>query len=187
MPLWKSAWTPVFELMSTATASADAEMPTSSDLMSSFMDVQLALQRCDISPAKEAMLIDTFESGGKLKAKIGVPDSKVNADAVPSLLSSALEDFKERNWHAFGSQLGKAVQQAVVVSFPQEYEVDDTGRLHKIVMEATELGQTNIAWKKCSAIAALPVLFSALVFLVAVRSRMSVLRMIHTSTQDYDL
>merc|ERR1712146_767132 len=75
MPLWKSAWTPVFELMSTATASADAEMPTSSDMMSSFMDVQLALQRCDINPAQEAMLIDTFESGGKFKAKLDVPDT----------------------------------------------------------------------------------------------------------------
>merc|ERR1712217_297975 len=192
MPLWKSAWTPVFELVSTATtASENAETPSTSDLMSSLMDVQLALRRCDISPTTEAMLIDTFESGGKFKAKLDVPDSQAHADAVPSLLSSALEDFKERNWHAFGSQLGKAVQQAVVVSFPQEYEVDDTGRLHKIVMEATELGQTSTPWKGGSAVAALfglvSVLFSALVFLVAIRSRMSVLRMTRTSTQDYDL
>merc|ERR1712151_255785 len=193
MPLWKSAWTPVFELVSTAASISDVEKEpvTTSDLMSPFMDVQLALQRCDISPTTEAMLIDTFESGGKFKAKLDVPDSQAHADAVPSLLSSALEDFKERNWHAFGSQLGKAVQQAVVVSFPEEYEVDDTGKLRKIVLEATELGQTSTAWKGGSAVAALfglvSVLFSALVFLVAIRSRMSVLRMTRTSTQDYDL
>merc|ERR1712187_583776 len=130
------------------------------------MDVQLALRRCNIDAAKEAMLIDTFESGGKLKAKIDVADSVADAGAVPSLLSSALQDFKERNWHAFGSQLGKAVQQAVVVSFPQEYEVDDTGKLRKIVIEATELGQTSIIGKKNTAVTALfglvSVVFSAL-------------------------
>merc|ERR1712187_372629 len=114
-----------------------------------------ALRRCGISPDKEAMLIDTFESGGKFKAKLDVPDSQVYANAVPSLLSSALEDFKERNWHEFGSQLGKAVQQAVIVSFPQEYEVDDTGKLRKIVIEATELGQTSILGKRSTAVAGL--------------------------------
>merc|ERR1712048_1445241 len=190
MPLWESAWKPVFELVSTATtASENAETPSTSDLMSSLMDVQLALRRCGISPDKEAMLIDTFESGGKFKAKLDVPDSQVHADAVPSLLSSALEDFKDRNWHAFGSQLGKAVQQAVVVSFPQEYEVDDTGRLHKIVLEATDLGQASNALKKGTAIATLfglvSVVFSALSLLVVIRSRMSLLA--QTTNLDYDL
>merc|ERR1712187_522520 len=191
MPLWKSAWTPVFELMSTVTASADAEMPSSSDVMSSFMDVQLALQRCDINPAKEAMLIDTFESGGKFKAKLDVADTHVQADAVPSLLSSALEDFKDRNWHAFGAQLGRAMQQAVVVSFPQEYEVDNTGRLHKIVLEATDLGQASNVLKKGTAIAALfglvSVVFMASALLMTIRSRISFFAMTSASNQDYDL
>merc|ERR1712217_169253 len=192
MPLWKSAWTPVFELVSTATtASENAETPSTSDLMSSLMDVQLALRRCGISPDKEAMLIDTFESGGKFKAKLDVPDSQVHADAVPALLSSALEDFKDRNWHAFGSQLGKAVQQAVVVSFPQEYEVDDTGRLHKIVLEATELGQASNVLKKGTAIATLFGLVSVVSFasalLMTIRSRISFFAMTSSSNQDYDL
>merc|ERR1712187_805653 len=149
-----------------------------------------ALRRCGISPTTEAMVIDTFESGGKFKAKLDVPDSQVHADAVPALLSSALEDFKDRNWHAFGSQLGKAVQQAVVVSFPKEYEVDDTGRLHKIVIEATEL-ETSTAWKKDTSISALfglvSVVFSFFAFFVAVRSQKSLLAMASTSSQDYDL
>jgi len=194
LPLWRSAWTPVFEFLNTATtASSDADAPDTSDLMISLMDVQLALQRCNIDPTKEAMIIDTFESGGKLKAKIDVADSMVDAGAVPvqSLLSSALQDFKKKNWHDFGSQLGKAVQQAVVVSFPQEYEVDDTGKLRKIVIEATELGQASIIGKKSTAVAALfglvAIMLSALALLVTVRSRTSVLAVMRTSTEDYDL
>merc|ERR1712048_1023060 len=165
--------------------------PEMSDMMTSFMDVQLALQRCDIDPAKEAMLIDTFESGGKFKTKLSMPDGKAQTGSVPSLLTTALEDFKERNWHAFGSQLGKAMQEMVVVSFPQEYEIDDTGKLHKIVIEAAELGQSNTAWTKGDAIATLfglvSVVFSGLVLLVAIRSRMCLMTMTRAATDDYDL
>merc|ERR1712190_78681 len=94
------------------------------------------------------VLIDTWEAGGKFKTKLDVPDYKVESGAVPALLSSALEDFKYRDWHSFGSQLGKAMQQMAVVTFPQEYQIDDTGRLRKIIIEATELGQPGAAWKK---------------------------------------
>merc|ERR1712151_327004 len=190
MPLWKSAWTPVFELASGVFASS-ADASSSADLLSSFMDVQLALKKCDISPTQEAMLLDTFESGGKFKAKLGMPDGKVQTGAVSSYLSTALEDFKERNWHAFGSQLGKAMQSMVVSSFPQEYEIDDTGRLRKIVIEAAEMGQSSTAWERGTTVAALfglvSLVFSALALLVAIRSRMSLVTMTHAVTQDYDL
>merc|ERR1712232_669794 len=94
------------------------------------------------------MGIDTWEAGGKFKTKLDVPDYKVESGAIPSLLSSALEDFKYRDWHAFGSQLGKAMQQMTVATFPQEYEVDDTGKLRKIIIKATELGQTGATWNE---------------------------------------
>merc|ERR1712187_950012 len=142
--IWQSAWTPIFELVGEATG-ASSDPPAMSDLMTSMVDVQLAMRRCDIGPAQEAMLFDTWEAGGKFKTELSMPDTKVRTGAVPSLLSSALEDFKYRDWHAFGSQLGKAMQQMAIVAFPQEYEVDDTGRLHKIVIEAREFGQSGAA------------------------------------------
>merc|ERR1712048_1083832 len=138
-----------------------------------------------------AMLFDTFESGGKFKAKLGMPDGQVQTGAAPSHLSTALDDFKERNWHAFGTQLGKAMQSMVVSSFPQEYEIDDTGRLRKLVIEAAEMGQSSTAWKKGTTIAALfglvSLVFSAFALLVAFRSRRSMTTMARLPTQDSDL
>merc|ERR1712048_346782 len=158
--------------------------------MGSLMTVQLALQRCDIDPAKEAMLFDTWEAGGKFKTELNVPNYKVESGAVPSLLSTALEDFKYRDWHAFGSQLGKAMQQMAVATFPQEYEVDDTGKLRKIIIQATELGQIGATWNKGMAVAAAlsvaSVAFTVLGLLIGFRSRMAILSMTRVSTQQYD-
>merc|ERR1711933_620002 len=97
-----------------------------------------------------------------------MPDTKVRTGAVPSLLSSALEDFKYRDWHAFGSQLGKAMQQMAIVTFPQEYEVDDTGRLHRIIIETAEMGQSNHLWGKGLAIETLFGFVSVVFFIAAV-------------------
>merc|ERR1712176_1346346 len=52
---------------------------------------------------------------------------KVKSANVPSLLSSALEDFRNRDWYAFGKQLGAAMQDLAVVTFDQKYEVDVAG------------------------------------------------------------
>merc|ERR1719240_863848 len=154
------------------------------------MYVQLALKRCDIDPAKEAMLFDTWEAGGKFKTDLNVPNYKVESGAVPSLLSSALEDYKYRDWHAFGSQLGKAMQQMAVATFPQEYEVDDTGKLRKIIIQATELGQTGAVWNKGMAVASVfgfaSVVLTLLGLLAVFRSRMAILSVTRASAQQYD-
>merc|ERR1712187_835578 len=188
-PIWKSAWTPIFELVGEATG-ASADPPAMTDLMTSMVDVQLAMRRCDIGPAQEAMLLDTWEAGGKFKTELNLPDTKARTGAVPSLLSSALEDFKYRDWHAFGSQLGKAMQQMAIVAFPQEYEVDDTGRLHKIVIEATEMGQGSYVWGKGFATATLfgfvSVVFLIVAALIVFRSRMAILSVTRASPDEYE-
>merc|ERR1712187_485795 len=187
--IWKSAWTPIFELGGEATG-ASAEPPAMTDLMTSMVDVQLAMRRCDIGPAQEAMLFDTWEAGGKFKTDLNMPDTKVRTGAVPSLLSSALEDFKYRDWHAFGSQLGKAMQQMAVATFPEEYEVDDTGKLRRIIIEARELGQTGATWNKSMTVATVfslaSVAFTVLGLLVVFRSRTAILSVTRVSTQEYN-
>merc|ERR1712146_532988 len=113
--------------------------------MMSMMDVQMALTRCDIDPTEEAMLVDAFETG-KMKTKLNVPEGQQmqSGSGFASLLSSALEDLQDRRWHAFGSQIGDAMQDLVVVGFAEKYEVDDAGRLRKKILGASELGQTNL-------------------------------------------
>merc|ERR1712151_1235430 len=92
MVFWKSAWAPVFDLASAAASGSESEVPDMSELMMSMMHVQMAMQRCKITPEMEALLIDSMEAG-KLHAQLKVPD--VKKGGVPSLLASALDDFKD--------------------------------------------------------------------------------------------
>merc|ERR1712048_49687 len=93
-----------------------------------------AMTRCKISPEMEAILLDSIEAG-KLHAKLNVPGGEFNNGGVPSLLASALEDFKDRQWYAFGNQLGAAMQDMLVVSFDQKYDFDAAGSLRQRLPE----------------------------------------------------
>merc|ERR1712151_139609 len=90
-----------------------------------------AMTRCKISPEMEAVLVDSIEAG-KLHAKLKMPDGEFNNGGVPSLLASALEDFKDRQWYAFGNQLGAAMQDLLIVSFDQKYTMEDTAALQDL-------------------------------------------------------
>merc|ERR1712232_1440584 len=74
----------------------------------------------------EAVLIDSMQAG-KLHANLKMPEEKFRSANVPSLLASALEDFKDKQWYAFGKQLGAAMQDLAVVTFDQKFEVDIAG------------------------------------------------------------
>merc|ERR1712187_282430 len=54
-----------------------------------------------------------------------------NKGGVPALLQSALEDFRDRQWYAFGNQIGAAMQDLLVVTFDQKYDFDAFGGLRQ--------------------------------------------------------
>jgi len=168
MPLLKSAWTPVWQLLEDATAQS-SKAPAMGDIMMSMMDVQLALTRCNIGPAQEAMIIDSMESGKDIHTKFTVPESsKTQGDSVSTQFSTALEEFQEGHYYAFGSQLGAALQDMVVIRFSQKYEVDDAGRLRKRILGASAVGHFGISTDRGSPGLAVAVfLFVASVLLAA--------------------
>merc|ERR1712014_283751 len=152
--------------------------------MGSMMDVQLALRKCNIGPAQEAMLIDAWEQGGSnLKTKLSVPNENIKTSDVAQLLSSALEDFKDQQFYNFGKQLGKSLQDMVVVTFPMKYEVDDMGRLREI-LGASEAGHgfsqsTHGAAFRLLGVASIGFLLFA--SLIVVRTRQNFFHMTHRS------
>jgi len=162
-----------------------SDAPEMSDLMMAMMDVQLATTNCGIDPTEEAMLFDALEKG-KLKTKLDVPENaKFQGAGFASLLSSALEDLQNRQWHSFGSQIGDAMQDLVVVGFAEKYEIDDAGRLRKKIIGASELGQTNL--QKSGLVlsgffGAISVGFLLFVTLVAFRSRQTIAALWSRST-----
>jgi len=71
--------------------------------------------------------------------KLSVPNENVKTASVAKLLSSAMEDYKDQQYYEFGKQLGKALQDMVVVTFPLKYEVDESGKLRNTILGASEV------------------------------------------------
>merc|ERR1712151_1485107 len=107
---------------------SESEVPEIHDMMVSMGDVQMAMTRCKITPEMEATLIDSMEAG-KLHASLKMPQGKLKSGTVPSLLASALDDFRDRQWYAFGNQLGAAIQDLAVVTLDQKYMIEGTGAM----------------------------------------------------------
>jgi len=169
MPLWKSAWAPVFEMVSAVASGSESKVPEISELMTSMVNVQLAMTRCNISQAMESVLLDSVEAG-KLHANLKMPGDLYQNGSVPSLLASALEDFEDRQWYAFGNQLGVAMQDMLVVSFDQKYEVDADGSLRQHFPYAGQLANRQ----SLVAIAVGAVSVSLLTIFAIARSRRAV-------------
>merc|ERR1712151_1331739 len=104
MPFWKSAWAPVWKLASAAASGSESEVPE---------------------------MIDSMEAG-KLHANLKMPEGKFKGGSVPSLLASALDDFRDKQWYAFGNQLGAAMQDLAVVTFDQKYMMAETAALQNL-------------------------------------------------------
>jgi hypothetical protein len=149
MPLLTTAWMPAIQLAESA-EDPTVKPPNMEQMMFAMMDVQLALTRCNISPEQEAMLVDAAQSGS-LHTKLAIPQATLDEGGVSELLASALTDYKTGNWYAFGTQLGKAMQSMMVEAFPEEYEVDSTGKLRKQIMAASELSRMGVMQTRSSA------------------------------------
>lgn len=106
--------------------------------------MQLALTRCGIGPLQETVLIDALESGS-LHTQLGMPDQKVTSEGISKMVAVAIKDFEGENWFDFGAQLGKVLQDMLVATFPQKYEVDLTGQLKNSLVNKAQFGDADFA------------------------------------------
>eukprot|EP00929_Paragymnodinium_shiwhaense_P029466 TRINITY_DN16874_c1_g1_i1.p1 TRINITY_DN16874_c1_g1~~TRINITY_DN16874_c1_g1_i1.p1 ORF type:complete len:567 (-),score=133.04 TRINITY_DN16874_c1_g1_i1:438-2138(-) len=148
LPLFEGAWAPVWEfLQKSAQHGVDyAPLPDMTQLLISMLDVQVALRFCGITPVQEAMLFDAMRSGSVVSRVALPPPRGGSASAVVTdgsadvtqTMTTALEDWRQHSWTAFGKQLGDLLRDVALVAFPQKYAVDTTGRLQQVIEQAEE-------------------------------------------------
>eukprot|EP00929_Paragymnodinium_shiwhaense_P072393 TRINITY_DN36748_c0_g1_i1.p1 TRINITY_DN36748_c0_g1~~TRINITY_DN36748_c0_g1_i1.p1 ORF type:complete len:540 (-),score=129.87 TRINITY_DN36748_c0_g1_i1:341-1960(-) len=143
MPLFQSAWTPVWKVFEDA-ASKDAKdaLPDMSSLVVSMFDLQLALRMCGLGPQQEAALLDAMKSG-EVHAKLGLPDSKAwtgpqEREHLSKAFAEALQDWKLHSWSLFGGRLGDILRDMIVITCPQKYSVDDLGQLRALLVDDSD-------------------------------------------------
>lgn len=150
MPLFRSAWAPVFKLFLDASGktwqdAAEKELTDSSELLISMFDLQVALRTCGLGPQQEAVLLDAMHIGSA-HAKLELPEMRSMSpqqerDSMEKSFTEAMQDWKEHSWSAFGAQLGSILRDFLVITFPQKWSVDDAGRLRNL-LEETESDRT---------------------------------------------
>eukprot|EP00929_Paragymnodinium_shiwhaense_P012929 TRINITY_DN120802_c0_g1_i1.p1 TRINITY_DN120802_c0_g1~~TRINITY_DN120802_c0_g1_i1.p1 ORF type:complete len:529 (+),score=133.07 TRINITY_DN120802_c0_g1_i1:79-1665(+) len=127
MPLFQSAWTPVWRLLQ----SKEKGMAQTSDdigkLVVSMCDLQVAVHACGIDPRQEAMLFDALHSGnvrsGFSQSSDYVQRMAEKPNALPLEFEAALEEWRERKWNMFGKRLGMFLRQMMTTTFQAKYSL----------------------------------------------------------------
>jgi len=117
-------------------------MDVGGEMMMGMMQVQMALQKCNIGPIQEEMIMDSITAGGDVKTKVSLPNDKVDRKDIEQKVEKAVKALQSEQWTVFGAQLGGMMRKLVVIAFPQKYAVDDFGSLKKLIgqSDSTKLG-----------------------------------------------
>mmetsp|Transcript_115758 Transcript_115758/g.327370 ORF Transcript_115758/g.327370 Transcript_115758/m.327370 type:complete len:228 (+) Transcript_115758:1039-1722(+) len=147
LELFEEAWTPILELLRNAAAkglvgSPDGTPtgPSMGSMAMAMLDLQTALQMCNIGPEEEDMLLDSLSSGSRFRTEVQLASDRPQSAEMTNGIAEALEDWRAERWPALGTELGKLLRSAVMISLSQKYAVDATGRLHRKMFGASESG-----------------------------------------------
>merc|ERR1712242_583342 len=104
-------------------------------------DLHEALEKCDIGVDREALLLDSLLFGdSQFHTSLDLPGKKLQQDQFRDEMAKLLRDWRAERWSAVGAQMGDILRGAVLDAFPQKYAVDESGRLRRQVLGASELG-----------------------------------------------
>lgn len=125
--VWDATWI-FFAQIAAYPSPSNATNQRWQDLLSvAFAEMPGALRRCGISKAQEAMLQDSLTALKGLHFRINMMRAKLHNREVSVDLKRAVKDWSKRRWHDFGEDIGKLLQQLVLLVFPQRYSVDNLG------------------------------------------------------------
>jgi len=113
------------------------------ELMMSLMLLPNALEKCNINPQAQHMLLEAIQTMGHVHVKMNFPDDKINAKDGSLKVGKAVEAWTNWDFHKFGLELGKLLREFVMLGFPQKYSVDEAGRLHRTLFSEENFKHTE--------------------------------------------
>eukprot|EP00928_Gymnodinium_smaydae_P079096 TRINITY_DN63110_c0_g1_i1.p1 TRINITY_DN63110_c0_g1~~TRINITY_DN63110_c0_g1_i1.p1 ORF type:complete len:614 (-),score=163.07 TRINITY_DN63110_c0_g1_i1:91-1932(-) len=157
--LFKTAWSPVFKVMSKMAQTSTADGMTMLEkgtatgaegmgaLAMSMLDMQIALRRCGFTAEQEAILWDAMEAGKGWHTKFHVPDDETEHEneQISKNMAHAVTEWKDRDYDQFGKRLGVALREMAITAFPEKYFVDSNGRLRRH-LEEERLGSHGLTF-----------------------------------------
>jgi len=180
LKLFQQVWAPIQELFENAPKIGEcsvfectvdlSEAPVMSSLASSTSSLQTALEKCDISREREALIVDSLFYGSQFETRLDLPESRMQEKKITEEMVKAIQDWRAERWAPLGERLGGMLRSTLVVVFPQEYAIDESGELRRQVLNASHASpQVMQSALKGFGAAVMAVLVSAAA-LVALRS-----------------
>jgi hypothetical protein len=102
-----------------------------SELMIALMQLPAALERCDIDPETQGMLMESIQTLGDLKVHLAFPKGRVSIDEISHRMAKAVESWTEWHFKQFGENVGVMLREFVLMVYPMKYSVDENGRLRR--------------------------------------------------------
>lgn len=139
--LWDATWVFFGQLASSSNSSGSDKQVISSASSPNFRweallavaiaDMPQALKRCGMTPDQSATLEDSLKALQRLQFHIDVPRQEVFNKEVSVNLAQAIQDWKDNKWHDFGMDMGRLLQELVLLVFPERYSLDGARDLQK--------------------------------------------------------
>jgi hypothetical protein len=86
-------------------------------------DLPSAMRYCGMSKAQEDSLIHSIKALEKLRFNVDVPHQTVNTAEVSVDLAQAVDHWRNHQWHDFGMNLGKLLQELVLLVLPSKHSL----------------------------------------------------------------
>merc|ERR1712187_353921 len=183
LKLFQQAWAPVQEMFENAPKIGEcsvfectvdlSDAPVLSSLGLSASNLQHALEKCDIGREREALIVESLFYGSQFETHLDLPETKMQEKQITEEMMKAVQDWRAERWSPLGARLGGMLRSTLLVVFPQEYAIDESGELRRQIMGASQASplvmQHSGSTLKGSAALCMAALLTAVAF-VALRS-----------------
>jgi len=112
----------------------------SGELMVAMMQFPMALSRCGVAGDIQTMLTEAIKSLKDIKVQFKFPHEQITspsaqAEVATNQMAKAVEAWTNWDFERFGYELGELFRNLVMLTLPQKYSVDDSGRLQRLSEE----------------------------------------------------
>lgn len=113
------------------------------ELMQALWLLPTALQKCNINPQAQHMMLEAIQTMGHVHVKAKFPNDKINTQDGTLKVGKAVKAWTNWDFKGFGSELGKLLREFVMLGFPKKYSVDHAGRLHRTLFSEENFDHTE--------------------------------------------
>jgi len=140
--VWDVAWL-FFEKVTALRPSKTADQQWKAVLGVVLADLPSAMRYCGLDKAQEVSFTHSIKALEKLDFRVDVHKRTVQTPEVSVDLAQAIDNWSHHRWHDFGVDLGKVLQELVLLVFPpvysRDYAVREATRLEAIRLGASHL------------------------------------------------